>query len=64
MLLKNMKVLVLNVKDSQAFVEYSNNMQDVYKKLSINTSIKYNALIVYDHMIVDLICNKKLVSSN
>ena len=57
-------MLVLNVKDSQAFIEYSNNMQDVYKKFSINPSIKCNALIVYDDMIVDLICNKKLASSN
>ena len=64
MLLKNMKMLVLNVKDSQAFIEYSNNMQDVYKKLSINPSMKCNALIVYNDMIVDLICNKKLASSN
>ena len=40
-------------------MEYSSNMQDVYKKINeCNTSRKYNVLIVFDDMIVDMLSNK------
>ena len=46
--------------DSKAFVEYSNNIQDVYKN---NDEDKENKkLIVFDNMIADMIYNKKLNS--
>ena len=49
--------------DPKAFIEYSNDMQDVYKNID-----KYNIdkgrkkLIVFDDMIADMISNKKLNS--
>ena len=40
-------------------MEYSSNMQDVYKKIDeCNTSRKYNVLIVFDDMIADMLSNK------
>ena len=40
-------------------MEYSSNMQDVYKKVNeCNTSRKYNVLIVFDDMIADMLSNK------
>ena len=40
-------------------MEYSSNMQDVYKKINeCNTSRKYNVLIVFDDMIADMLSNK------
>ena len=32
-LLKNVKIGLGNLKDPKAFIEYSNNMQDIYKIL-------------------------------
>ena len=40
-------------------MEYSSNMQDVYKKINeCNTSRKCNVLIVFDDMIADMLSNK------
>ena len=40
-------------------MEYSSNMQDVYKKINeCNTSRKYHVLIVFDDMIADMLSNK------
>ena len=51
---------VKNLKDSKAFIEYSNNMQGVYKNIEeYKPSKTFNVLIVFDVMIVDMISNKK-----
>ena len=52
-----------NFNDPKAFIEYSNDMQDVYKNIdeySIDKEGKM--LIVFDDMIADTINNKKLNS--
>ena len=49
--------------DSKAFIEYSNDMQDVYKNIDeYNTDKERKILIVFDDMIADMINNKKLNS--
>ena len=49
--------------DPNAFIEYSNDMQDVYKNIDeYNTDKERKILIVSDYMIVDMINNKKLKS--
>ena len=50
-------------KDPKAFIEYSNDMQDVYKDIEgYNPNKKRKILIVFDDMIADLINNKRLNS--
>ena len=40
-------------------MEYSSNMQDVYKKINeCKTSRKYNVLLVFDDMIADMLSSK------
>ena len=47
--------------DPKAFMEYSNDMQDVYKNIEdYNPIKKRKVLIVFDDMIADMINNKKL----
>ena len=49
--------------DPKAFIEYSNDIQDVYKNINeYNPSKKHKILIVFDDMIADMINNKKLNS--
>ena len=49
--------------DSKAFIEYSNDMHDVYKNIDhYNPDKKNKILIVFDDMIADMINNKKLNS--
>ena len=49
--------------DPKAFIEYSNDMQDVYKNVDEYNPDKENKiLIVFDDMIADMIHNKKLNS--
>ena len=49
--------------DPKAFIEYSNDMQDVYKNIEEhNADTERKILIVFDDMIVDMIYNKKLNS--
>ena len=49
--------------DPKAFIEYSNDMQDVYKNINYYNLNKENkVLIVFDDMIADMINNKKLNS--
>ena len=52
----------LNYYDNpKAFIEYSNDMQDVYKDLEkYNLGKKSKILIVFDDMIADMIITKKL----
>ena len=47
--------------DSKAFIEYSNDMRHVYKNIDeYNLGKKRKVLINFDHMIADMIRNKKL----
>ena len=47
--------------DPKAFMEYSNDMQDVYKNIEdYNPIKKRKILIVFDDMIADMINNNKL----
>ena len=47
----------------RAYIEYSNDMRDVYKNISYYNPYKENKiLIVFDDMIADMIRNKKLDS--
>ena len=50
--------------DPKAFIEYSNNMQDVHKSIDdYNSRKKRKVLTVFDDMIADMINNKKLDST-
>ena len=47
--------------DSNAFIEYSNDMVDIYKNIEeYNPNKKRKLLIVFDDIIVDIPGNKKL----
>ena len=49
--------------DPKAFIEYSNDMHDVYKNIDDYNPDKENKIvIVFDDMIADMIHNKKLYS--
>ena len=49
--------------DPKAFIEYSNDMQDIYKNINeYNPGKKRKILIVFGNMIADMINNKKLNS--
>ena len=41
-------------------MEFSNDMQDVYKIMKIIIQIKKEILVVFDDMIADMVNNKKL----
>ena len=50
-------------KDPKAFIEYSNDMRNVYRNINYYNPGKENKiLIVFDDMIADIIQNKKLNS--
>ena len=52
-----------HINDPIAFVEYSNDMQDVYKNIEeYNTDKEHKILTVFDGIIADMINNKKLNS--
>ena len=58
---KREKVGLNLFNDPKAFMEYSNDMQDVYKNIEdYNPIKKRKALIIFDDMIVDMINNNKL----
>ena len=47
--------------DSEAFVEYSNDMDGIYTNIEeYNPNKKLKVLIVFDDMIADMLTNKKL----
>ena len=47
--------------DSKAFIEYSNDMDDIYKNIEeYNPNKKRKILIVFDDMIADMLSNKNL----
>ena len=44
--------------DSKAFIEYSNDMDDIYKNIEeYNPNRKHRILIVFDNMIADIFSN-------
>ena len=58
---KHEKAGLNHFNDPKAFMEYSNDMQDVYKNIEdYNPIIKHKILIVFDDMIADMINNNKL----
>ena len=58
---KREKVGLDHFKDPKAFMEYSNNVEDVYKNIeNYNPANKRKILIVFDDMIADMINNKKV----
>ena len=63
---KGEKVGLDHFKDPKAFIDYSNDMQNVYENDEWNSIEEYNpdkkrkVLIVFDDMIADMINNKKL----
>ena len=51
--------------DPKAFIEYSNDMHDVYKNIDdYNLDKENKILIVFDDMIADMINNKKTKFTN
>ena len=57
---KREKIGLDHFDDPKAFIEYSNDMQDVHKNIDdYNPRKKRNVLIVFDDMITDMINNKK-----
>ena len=51
---------IKNVDDSNAFIEYSNTMDDVYNNIdNYNPRTKRKILIVFDDMIADIMTNKR-----
>ena len=58
---KREKVGLNYFNDPKAFMEYSNDVQDVYKNIEdYNPTKKHKILIVFDDMIADMIDNIKL----
>ena len=52
---------VKNFNDSKAFIEYLNDMNDIYKNIEeYNPNKKCKILIVFDDMIADMVSNEKL----
>ena len=60
---KRESIRLKHFRDLKESIEYSNDMQDVYKNIDeYNPGKKRKILIVFDDMIADMINNKKLNS--
>ena len=58
---KREKVGLNHFNDPKAFIEYSNDMQDVYKNIEDCNSIKnHKVLIIFEYVIADMINNNKV----
>ena len=58
---KREDVGINHLNDSNAFIECSNTMHDVYEDIDVyNSSRKRKTLIVFDDMIVDIMMIKKI----
>ena len=52
---------IMHLNDSEAFIESSNNEDDIYKNIEeYNSDKKQKILIVFDDMITDMLSNKQL----
>ena len=50
---------IKHLNDSKAFIDCSNTMNDVYENVDLyNSNRKRKILIVFDHMIADIMTNK------
>ena len=50
------------LNDSKAFIEYSNDMNDIYKDIEeYNPNKIHKTLIVFDDMIADMLINRNLI---
>ena len=56
------KVGIDHHNDPSAYIEYSNDMRDVYKNINYYNPNKENKILVFDDMIVDMINNRNLGS--
>ena len=57
------KVGLKRLNDLKAFIDYSNDMHNVYKNIDeYNPDVENKTLIVFHDMIVDMIINRKLDS--
>ena len=56
---KRESVGISHLNDPKAFIEYSNDMHDVYKNIDKYNPHKENKILI-DDMIADMISNKKL----
>ena len=62
---KRKKVGLDHFNDHKTFIEYSNDIQDVYKNIDdYNPGKKHKVLIIFNDMIADMINNKKIKSNN
>ena len=51
-----------HLNDSKAFIEYSNDMDDIHKNIEkYNPNKKRKILIIFDDMIADMLSKKKLM---
>ena len=51
---------IKHFNDSEGFIEYSNDMDDIYKNIEeYNPNKKREILIVFDDMIADMLSDKK-----
>ena len=58
---KRESTILKHFNDSKAFIEYVNDMDDIYKNIEEhNPNKKHNILTVFDDMIADMLSNKKL----
>ena len=58
---QNKSTCLKYLNDSETFIEYSNDMDDIYKDIEeYNPNKKQKILIVFDDMIADMLINKKL----
>ena len=57
-----LKILMKHFIVSKTFIEYSNDMNNIYKNLEgYNLNKKHKMLNVFDDMIADIFSNKKLI---
>ena len=50
------------LNDSKSFIEYSNDMDNIYKNIKeFNPNKKRKMLIVFDDMIADMLSNKRFI---
>ena len=55
------QVGIKKIKSPKAFIDYSQTTEDVYENLEeYNPAKKIKVLIVFDDMIADMECNRKL----
>ena len=53
-------MVLKHFNDSKAFIEYSNDMLDIYKNIEeFNANKNRKILIIFDDMITDILSNKK-----